>query len=398
MSIRSSVLLTSLAVLTNLVAACDREPLSAPPSPTQVPDIRASTTIAWQQEAHALIASNNLTPPAAGRIFAALSLAQAYAAQSVDVAPTELDPAGGGYGPGGRAEFEAQRAAVAAASADVLSFIFPAAAAALDQKLADMMQGDLHPEFARGIAAGEVAAATIIDHLRNDGFTKPFAGPVLSGPGYWIPNSLPPAGGTLGYVTPYFLESGSQFRPDAPPAFGTDAFLADLNEVVRFTNLRTPAQLALAIQWDFPTGTSTTVGYWNRKATEYIVESNLDDGEAARVFGLMHGALFDAQVACWDAKYTYWTIRPYQVPPTGAVQVAIARPNHPSYPSGHSCLSAASARVLEELFPAKANELNQLVTDAGISRIYAGLHYRFDVTAGQVLGRQVAEWAIAKGL
>ena len=59
-------------------------------------------------------------------------------------------------------------------------------------------------------------------------------------------------------------------------------------------------------------------------------------------------------------------------------------------------MSAAAGGVLTHFFPQKAGELNAKVMEAGMSRIHAGIHYRFDVTAGQQLGRNVAAWAIAR--
>jgi membrane-associated phospholipid phosphatase len=72
----------------------------------------------------------------------------------------------------------------------------------------------------------------------------------------------------------------------------------------------------------------------------------------------------------------------------------VSRPNFPSYPSAHSCLSAAAAGVLAGFFPAVRGELDAMVEEAGMSRIYAGLHFRFEVTAGQRLGYAVAELAL----
>jgi membrane-associated phospholipid phosphatase len=85
-------------------------------------------------------------------------------------------------------------------------------------------------------------------------------------------------------------------------------------------------------------------------------------------------------------------LRPSHADPT--ITLTFALPNHPSYPSGHSCGSAAAAGVLSYLFPRRTAELNGWVTEAGLSRMYAGIHYRFDITAGQNLGRAVAGWAI----
>jgi membrane-associated phospholipid phosphatase len=113
------------------------------------------------------------------------------------------------------------------------------------------------------------------------------------------------------------------------------------------------------------------------------------------VFALMHAAMFDALIGCWEAKYHYWLLRPSQANP--AIPLAIALPNFPAYPSGHSCASGAAGRVLTHFFPEHATELASQVSDAGLARIVAGIHYRFDVTTGAQLGKLVAEWAIPRG-
>src|SRR5439155_13179139 len=97
---------------------------------------------------------------------------------------------------------------------------------------------------------------------------------------------------------------------------------------------------------------------------------------------------------CYDAKYTYWLIRPYRVDP--AITTPIGRTNHPSYPSSHACSSAAAASVLASLFPADAAQLTQMADEAGESRLYAGIHYRFDKDAGLHIGRQAAALALRR--
>ena len=355
-------------------------------------------SLEWQQEARNLVATNRLSPLAGGRVYAALGVAQHRAIKNVDLLlpsdPAEPDV---GYGQGGRRQFEARRGAVAGASARVLGFLFPAAASALDQKVIDQGNagGLTHAQFTRGVGIGRNAGDAMVEHLQTDGFTRPWTGTVPAGPGLWIPNSLPPAGGTLGQVTPYFMSSGSQFRPAPPPAFGSAAFDTDLNEVLTRTQNRTPAELALAIQWDYAAGTPTPLGYWNGVAEGYVGQSTMDERAATEVFSLMHSAMFDALIGCWDAKYYYWTLRPTQA--NSAISLAFALPNHPSYPSGHSCISAAAGRILANYFPDKSSELNAWVNDASLSRIVAGIHYRFDVTAGQALGIAVANLALSRG-
>jgi membrane-associated phospholipid phosphatase len=373
MSTKSFIFAASISMGALSIAACDdgtAAPLQITPPPA------ASVSIDWQQRAGTLIAAARMSPLAAGRVYAAVSVAQHRAARAVE--PASMD---------GAAAYDARLGAVASASVQVLSYLFPTSADSLG-RMVSSTQG----EFARGVALGRIHGDAIVERLKVDGFTRAWTGNVPTGPGTWSPVTTPPAGVTLGSVTPYYLQSGSQFRPAAPPAFGSAAFNADLNEVVQFTKNRTAEQLAIARGWDYAAGTTTPVGYWNKTALEMVAQFGLDDLSATRVLALMHASVFDAEIACWDAKYQYWLIRPYQA--STEISMVLAAPNHPAFPSGHSCVSASAARVLQEFFPERTTELNRLVVEAGMSRIYAGIHYRFDVTAGQNLGKAVAEWAI----
>ena len=382
-----------------LVAACSDQP-TAPRS------IAPALTIGvvkpglsspqWQQRARALVSANNQSPVAAGRTYAALSVAQYRAVKAADKQlPAAGRTSGNGYGAGGRSNFEMQRGAVAGASAVVLSFLYPSAAAALEQQVDAEGQagpGNVHPSFTKGEVIGRIVGQAMVTHLMNDGSSLPFTGTVPVGPQYWIPTPTM-AGANLGGVTPYFLNSTSQFRSAPPPALASAEFTTDLNEVVNIAAARTPQQIAIAQFWAFGGGTPTPLGYWNQVAADYIAEAGLDERAATHVFALMHGAQFDAQLGCFETKYHYWTVRPYQVV---SITTALAPPPHPSYPSGHSCISASAAHVLAYFFPQKTAELDALVAEAGVSRIYAGIHYRFDLTAGKILGTTVADWAIAR--
>jgi membrane-associated phospholipid phosphatase len=107
---------------------------------------------------------------------------------------------------------------------------------------------------------------------------------------------------------------------------------------------------------------------------------------------VLHMAIMDASIGCYDGKYAYWYIRPYQADAT--IHTWVSKPSFPSYPSAHSCLSSAAGGVITGYFPAAADEMQGLVQEAGLARIYAGLHFRFDITAGQELGGAVAELAL----
>jgi membrane-associated phospholipid phosphatase len=79
------------------------------------------------------------------------------------------------------------------------------------------------------------------------------------------------------------------------------------------------------------------------------------------------------------------------VPPS---QPTPGTPRHPAYPSGHSTYSAAAARLLREFFPRYGEQLCRLADNAGLARLWAGIHWRSDHTFGQQVGTAVAELVI----
>jgi membrane-associated phospholipid phosphatase len=367
-------------------------------------------SVGWQGEARTLITNHPVTmsPIVAARVYGLLGVAQYGAVVDVD---KQLDADGilnsEGFGDGGRSRFEAERGAVAAASAQILSYIFSDAATALGQRLTDegrMGPGGVHPQFTRGVAVGRAFGNVMIDWANHDGFTTAWTGTLPVGDGFWTRNP-PPAGSTVfppiagpqfGAMKPYFLTSGGQFHPPTPPAFGSAAFLTDLAEVSSISVGRTAAQLAIANFWNLANGSPTALGYWDALASQYIVDNHYDERAAAHVFALTNAAAMDAVIGCWEAKFSYFYVRPYQtMQTTYPITTPIGKPNHPSYPSGHSCVSAAAAEVIKSFFPEHSATVDAQVIEAGNSRIYGGIHYRFDITAGQNLGRSVAGVALA---
>ncbi len=135
-----------------------------------------------------------------------------------------------------------------------------------------------------------------------------------------------------------------------------------------------------------------TVGQIGRLVLEDRLDS--DPPLAARAYALQNIAGIDAGIACWDSKYTYWAIRPYQLDPDVKPLFVV---NHPSYPAAHGCLSNAEAVILGYLFPHDAAALAALAEEARESRVWAGIHYRSDIVAGAALGRAVAEKVIDRG-
>jgi membrane-associated phospholipid phosphatase len=121
----------------------------------------------------------------------------------------------------------------------------------------------------------------------------------------------------------------------------------------------------------------------------------MDERAAARTFLLLNGAMMDALIAGHDAKYAYWFIRPTQADPS--ITLAIGLPNHPSYPSTHTVLSKSAAGVLGGPFPHHQVRLDAMAEEASISRLFGGIHYRFDLEAGTGMAEGIAQSALSAG-
>jgi membrane-associated phospholipid phosphatase len=224
------------------------------------------------------------------------------------------------------------------------------------------------------------------------GLTDPGVPPI--GPGYWIWNGGPIIRGSLG-ARPFYLASTDELRPPPPPAFGSAEYLAALAEVRQISDTRTAEQIALAQYWHVNQSPANQSAF-NGIARELIRRYRRNDLDAARILFLMHSAVFDAFIGCFDAKYFYWFIRPPQADP--AITLVVGLPAHPSYPSAHSCASGAYSAVLSDAFPSERAWLAQVAEEASLSRLYAGIHYRFDMVAGLALGRAAAAKALAADL
>src|SRR6266852_6628370 len=404
--------ITLLCALAALAYACDSDRRLAGPGVSKpvavavgVPFTEGLASPEWQAIARNVIMQSKLSAnyAAATRVYAYLSVAQHDAVVRAEDAIGEKESEteatlGNGLGPDGRSRLETDRGAVAGASVAVLTYFDPADAQLFEDKVrgqASAGPGQPHPDFARGEAVGRQVGAEAIARAQTDGFDRPWTGTVPVGPGLWFSSAKPPqppVNAQLPGMRAFFLTSADQFRPAPPPAFGSPTYLAGLAEVRNISDTRTAEQVAIALFWAKGAGTSSISGFWNTIATGWIEASGLREREATHVFALLDAAMMDAAIGCWDAKLTYWFIRPPQADPAIKLIPAIGLPNHPSYPSAHSCFSGAAVGMLSEFFPAKADSLDAMVNQAGLARIYAGIHYRFDVDVGQQLGRQVAQF------
>lgn len=377
--------LLALTVAAALLTACDQSPTAATSGDARAPELLVNashgapgtSSVRWNRKAIALFRARGGN---AGRVNAYLSVAQYQAALAADEAKHGQNrPSLAG--------------AVGAASVVVLKQFYPLDAVSIDAELsvqrAEPPIGSEHNKsFGAGETIGGQIGLAVLARAASDnsGATSPGTPPV--GPGRWVSSGAPIVRGGLG-ARPFFLTSGSELRLSPPPAFGSAAFLSALGEVRAFSDARTPAQVAIAQYWVPFSGV-----VFNGVATDLIEKYHRSELEAARVLAYANTAAFDAIIACFDTKFAYWYIRPTQADP--AITLAVGLPNHPSYPAAHSCESGAFQGVLADAFPSEHAFLNRLAEEASMSRVFGGLHYRFDVEGGRAIGHRAARLALTR--
>jgi membrane-associated phospholipid phosphatase len=294
------------------------------------------------------------------------------------------------------ASYPSDFGAAAGAASEVLAYLFPNDAArfrtlAQETARSRVIAGVEYPSDAEaGLDLGRRVAERVIEVAKQDGSDQKWAGTVPQGPGKWQgTNPINPAAATW---KAWSLKAPNELRPPPPPAHDSPALQAELAELKAFT--RTPRTNAIALYWE-TFGGVRVFQLWNDHASRKLLEYGLaqDPPAAAFVLAAMNIAMHDACIACWDAKFAYWQIRPSQLDPE--LKTVVPPPNHPSYPAAHGCLSTAAAVVLARLFPGDAETLLAIGKEAADARMYAGIHYRSDIDAGQALGRAVAERVLA---
>jgi hypothetical protein len=313
-------------------------------------------------------------------------------------------------------------AAVAAAAHAVLVRLYPDRRAVLDAALETSLQPlPDAPARQAGRSVGEQAAAAILELRKADGIEPRATQALRTGLGLWAPApNVAALAPHWGGVTPWALNSASQFRPEAPPAIDSERQQRDYDEVLalggKSSTRRSAEQTEVARLWITP-GVPT----WNPIARQLAAAPGRTPAQNARLFALLAIATADAIVACWDAKYTYSGWRPMSAIRAGAVpgraadpawEPAVPTPPFPGYVSGHACFGGAAQVVLESEFGSgevpeltlstttapgltrRYSRIASIVEEASNARIWGGIHWRTDQTAGEHLGRKVGRFVL----
>jgi hypothetical protein len=311
-------------------------------------------------------------------------------------------------------------AAAAVAAHRALIGLYPLQAkefdSALDDTLGCIPEGSAKT---RGIKFGKEVAEQILKWRAEDGKTVTrHSYKYKEEVSRWRPT--PPANAEpllpgWGKVTPFAVRDPSTLRPPSPPKLDSAAYAASFREVRALggttSATRTKDQTEIARFWADGEGTVTPPGHWNKIAQTVAADRKLSLGESARLFALLNVAMVDASIICWDCKFSFDFWRPV----TAIREVEadwtplLPTPPFPSYTSGHSSFSGAAAAALAAFFGTDRmafsttsdglpgvtrsfKSFSSAAEEAGMSRIYGGIHWDFDNTAGLACGREIGEY------
>ncbi len=365
-------------------------------------------------------------PPVASRMFGLLAVAQYDALvacwhrkfQHNRLAPyknaTDIQPI---IPANDLPSYPSEDAVVAAASREILKFIFPGEVANINGKAEEHKNSRLwaganvQSDLSAGDSLGRIIALNVINEwAKKDkmGVANNQAGlqaqrDSCTAKGFtnqWHSLDLPyraPMLPAFGNVKPWNFSEATKalIRPVAPPQPGTPAFETAMEELRGYSKNRTREEQRITTYWSDGAGTYTPPGHWNRRAADLIYNNQFNEIRSARAMALVCTAMTDAGIVCWEAKYYYMFPRPTEV--DSKITTGTGIPNFPAYASGHSTFSSAAAEVLSYLFPSNETELRAWALEAANSRIYGCIHYRFDSEIGLEHGKKVGEFAVTRG-
>jgi membrane-associated phospholipid phosphatase len=282
----------------------------------------------------------------------------------------------------------------------------------------------------RSNSFGKLMAMAVMTWARTDGGHEAW-GPVRRGRAIYVP----PSGTGLWAATPaqfqkallpywgenrpFVLKDSKECKAPPPPEYSEDKgspFYKAAKEVYDIRTNATQEQRQFAFYWaDDPSKTPTPAGHWVHITNDLLKNRKANLFETAQAFARLNIAMSDAFVAAWQTKYALNVVRPVtyiQGVFDSNWTTQIETPPFPEYPSGHSIQSASAANVLEHIFGANTSFTDNAHNDRGwgprtfpsfrvaaeeaaLSRLYAGIHYRFGVEGGQVQGKCVAAKVLA---
>lgn len=224
-------------------------------------------------------------------------------------------------------------------------------------------------------------------------------------------------------MRPFSLASADQFRPSGPPALHTKKWARDYNEVQAIgsstSTIRTADQTTAARFWAEP-----PVQQARGSFRKFVLDHELDIVDAARFMAMISVTYADALIACFYAKYHYAFWRPITAVRAGGTDgndatvgdpgwtpLLPGTPNHPEYPSAHSCITPAGGQVVARFLGSEIIDftvpslsgngdrhfvrVKDLTYDVANARIWGGIHFRTAVEDGVTIGKKTANQVLA---
>lgn len=324
----------------------------------------------------------------------------------------------------GRTSYRAP-VAVNAAYAEVLRYLYPANGLMTIDSLERSIKLSLKLNASEGdesVAFGKKVAHFIIEWSKGDGsinVIKDYA--PKTGDEFW--RTTPPAFGAAavphwGSNRTVIANSTAIINKEKGPAFSSEPksdFYLMAKEVYDVSLKLTDEQRNIALFWDDSPGKFVSVfGHWSSILAQVIRERKLPLPIAAKAYAAMTLSMHDAAIAAWIGKYSQLTLRPvtyiqkYIKPEWLPL---IETPPHPEFPAAHATLSTAAATALTAVLgkvaftdstylpigmkPRSFKSFGEASKEAGMSRLYGGIHYRYSIEHGSTIGRSVAEEVIA---
>jgi membrane-associated phospholipid phosphatase len=364
-----------------------------------------------------LVAQQSKNPPLAARGYALVSVAMYDAVVTTwhwkEVYGRKAPPGVTRVVPSGPdPSYPSEHAAIAGAASRVLGYLFPELNQAHYDEMAEQA-GDsrvvagtnYRSDVRAGLDLGRRVADEVIAYARGDGSTDSGNVNRPQGVGVWEappdnPGNTAPVEPTAGNWKTWVVEAKAMV-PGPPPAYGSPEQVAQTREVFDISQHLTDDQRRIAKYWAGGAGTPLPPGIWNQLLLDKVKKSPpASTPRVAREFALLNVAQDDAGICAWQTKYTYWSARPVNAIRDLGIDKTwkplLPTPVFPSYVSGHSTFSAAAAEVLAYLYPKEAANWRGMAAEAGMSRIYGGIHYRSDNVDGLKLGREVGTLVVQR--
>ncbi len=312
--------------------------------------------------------------------------------------------------------YPSEDAVVEGAAVEMLKLLFPGdqdyiQLKAEEHKHARLIAGaNVRSDLDAGEALGKAVAQKFVTRARGDR-----AGAAIGTPAQWAQLETdatakgetpwyslespkrPPMLPLFGKVKTFLFDSltAVSLRPGPPPSTTSQKMKDETAEVLSYAKNDTRDHYRIVHFWADGVGTYTPPGHWDAVAAEDFIQQNFSEVRWARNMALLNMAEMDAAIVCWDTKYFYFNPRPTQLNP--AIKTLTGIPNFPSYISGHSTFSGAAAAVLSYIIPNNAAKYNAMATEASLSRLYGGIHYRSDCEVGLVTGKNIGNYAVTRG-